>query len=112
MDENSKEIFGFSRSMFLQCLILFLGICGGLWINVYIYILSAVFTVLMCLTKNINNAYYQLLFSVSFTVIYKLNPFATSLFAYTMIAAGIILIVRIRKFSAVQLFSIFLFLHT
>lgn len=109
MRKKGVEIFGFSRTMFFQCIILFLGICGGLWINKFIYILTALFTILICFTKNINNVYYHLLFSVSFTVIYKLDPSSTSLFAYIMILASLILIVRIRTFTAVQLIFICLF---
>lgn len=109
MRKKGVEIFGFSRTMFIQCIILFLGICGGLWINKFIYILTALFTILTCFTKNINNVYYNLLFSVSFTVIYKLDPSSTSLFAYIMILASLILIVRIRTFTAVQLIFICLF---
>ena len=59
MVNKSKEILGFSRTMFLQCIILFLGICGGLWINKFIYILTAAFTILICFTKNFNNIYYH-----------------------------------------------------
>ena len=109
MDNRNKEILGFSRAMFLQCIILFLGICGGVWINKYIYILTAAFTMLMCFTRNINNIYYHLLFSISFTVIYKLDPSDTSLFAYIMIAVGIILMVRIRTFNGTQLLVICFF---
>lgn len=109
MSKGNKEIFGFSRAMFLQCIILFLGICGGLWVNKYIYILTALFTVLICFTKNINNIYYHLLFSVSFTVIYKLDPSSTSLFAYLMIVAGGILILRIGTFNTKHLLLILLF---
>lgn len=109
MRKKGVEIFGFSRAMFFQCIILFLGICGGLWINKFIYILTALFTILTCFTKNINNIYYHLLFSVSFTVIYKLDPSSTSLFAYIMILASLILIVRIRTFTAIQLIFICLF---
>lgn len=113
MNKENKEIFGFSRTMFLQCIVVFLGICGGLWINKYIYILTALFTILMCFTKDINNIYYNLLFSISFTVIYKLNPSSTSLFAYIMIAAGVILIARRGNFNTAQflpmcLFSVYL----
>lgn len=109
MCKKDKEIFGFSRTMFLQCIILFLGICGGVWINRFIYVLTAAFTILICFTKDINNIYYHLLFSISFTVIYKLDPSATSFFAYVMIAAGIILIFRIRTFTVTQLLFICLF---
>ena len=109
MDNRNKEIVGFSRAMFLQCIILFLGICGGVWINKYIYILTAAFTMLICFTRNINNIYYHLLFSISFTVIYKLDPSATSLFAYIMIAVGIILMVRIRTFNGIRLLVICFF---
>lgn len=109
MHEEKKEILGFSKTMFWQCIILFLGICGGLWINKYIYILTALFTVLRYCAKDINNIYYHLLFSFSFTVIYKLSPSSTSFFAYLMIIAGIVMIVRIRNFNALQLVFIFLF---
>lgn len=37
MQMKKQEICGFSKMMLLQCLILFLGICGGIWINRYIY---------------------------------------------------------------------------
>lgn len=109
MGSQNKEIFGFSKTMFLQCAVLFLGLCGGLLINKYIYILTALFTIIICFTKDINNIYYHLLFCISFTVIYKLNPSSTSFFAYLMIIAGIILILRIRTFGKVQFLLILLF---
>ena len=109
MDTVNKEIFGFSKAMLLQCIILFLGICGGLWISKYIYILIAIITIIICFTKSINNIYYQLFFSVSFTVIYKLSPSSTSIFAYVMIVSGVILIVRIKTFNVKQLAAILFF---
>ena len=109
MQMKKQEICGFSKMMLLQCLILFLGICGGIWINRYIFIPTAVFTILICFTKNINNIYYHLFFCMSFTVVYKLSPTTTSLFAYVMIVTGVILIVRINFFKVTQLIPILIF---
>ena len=80
MENQNREIFGFSKTMFLQCVVLFLGLCGGLLFSRYIYILTALFTTIICFTKDTNNIYYHLLFSMSFTVVYKLSPSSTSFF--------------------------------
>lgn len=109
MENQNREIFGFSKTMFLQCVVLFLGLCGGLLFSRYIYILTALFTTIICFTKDTNNIYYHLLFSMSFTVVYKLSPSSTSFFAYLMIITGIILMLRIKRVGKVQLFFILLF---
>lgn len=106
MNEH-KDFLGFSKSMLWQCLLLFLGICAGLWINRYIYILTMVFTLIVALIKPVNHAYYHLLFTMSFTVIYKPTPTSTSFFAYTVIIVGLILTVKFECFKVDRLLLIF-----
>ncbi|MBR4303701.1 MAG: hypothetical protein IKT81_00080 [Clostridia bacterium] len=103
-----RQTAGFSRYMFLHCLILFAGMCGGVWISKYFFVLMAVFTLLTSLISNIDAAFWHLLFSVSFSVIYKLEPTETSLFAYVMIGAGAILVLRTGKISANRLIAVML----
>lgn len=106
---KEKEFLGFSKSMLLQCVALYIGICLGLWVNKYFYILVALFTFFIALTKDIKNVYYHLLFTMPFTVIYKMSPSSSSLFAYVVILAGMILVLRVKSFQIDRLFSILLF---
>lgn len=94
--QKKKEFLGFSKSMLLQCLVLFIGICGGLCINRYIYFIVFIYSALKCFSKNINNIFYNLLFTISFTVIYKLTPQSSSFFAYMVVVAGVVLSFRIK----------------
>lgn len=106
---EEKEIFSFSRSMLFQCALLFVGICAGLWINGYCLVLVAGITIFTAIFTKPKNVYYQLLFCLPFTMIYKLSPSSTSLFAYVMLAVGVILIFKIRSFGILQLLLILLF---
>lgn len=90
----------FSRHTIQQCLILFGGICAGLWIHRYLLVLVALYTLAVAFFGKVEDTYYHLLFCLPFTMIYKLSPASTSLFAYVMLAAGVILIVRTMKFDS------------
>lgn len=109
MRDNRKELFSFSQSMILQCVLLFIGICLGLWVDVLCLFAVAGGTIITALVGKIESAYYHLLFCLPFTMIYKLSPSSTSLFVYAMLAVGLILMVRVRCFGSVQLFLITLF---
>ena len=103
-----REIFGFGRGMLMHCLALFALMCGGVWVSKYFFVLAAFFTMLTSLVCHIDVAFWHLLFSVSFSVIYKLEPTATSLFAYVMIGAGAVLVLRSGKIGAVRLVAVLL----
>ena len=106
---EEKEIFSLSKSMILQCAIMFAGICAGLWLNGYCLVIVAGITVLTAVFTKSKNAFYQLLFCLPFTMVYKLSPSSTSLFAYAMLAVGVILFLKIRSFGVLQLMLIVLF---
>lgn len=99
MGDKNKELLGFSRTMFWQCIILFLGICAGLWIHKYFMIVAAVFTVVTALFGKTEYCFYQLLFTLPFSMIYKLSPSSTSLFTYAMLAVGVVFVFRQRSFE-------------
>lgn len=104
-----KEIFSFSRSMVFQCLLMFVGICLGLWVNGYFLVLVAGVTLFTAIFTGFNNVYYQLFFCLPFTMIYKLSPTSTSLFAYVMLAVGVILLFKLRNFGTAQFLLIMMF---
>ena len=106
---EEKEFLSFNRNMLLHCCLLFLGICAGLWIHGYCLILVAGFTVLVALFGKLEYSYYHLLFSLPYTMIYKLSPSSTSLFAYTMLAVGAIMLFRIKRFGKRQLILIVIY---
>ena len=105
MEKNNT----FSRNTIQQCLILFAGICAGLWIHRYFLVLVALYTLAVSVFGKIEDTYYHLLFCLPFTMIYKLSPAATSLFAYVMLAAGLILMIRTMKFDSIPFVLIVLF---
>lgn len=109
MISRNKEFLSFSSSMLLQCLVLYAGICAGLWINIYFFIAVAAFTVLSALCGKINNVYYHLLFCLPFTLIYKFSPSDTSFFAYLMLIVGIVAVIKARRMRAQELFLILIF---
>ncbi len=92
--EERNELLGFSKSMLLQCMVIYIGIWGGLLVNRQIFLIVAGFTLCVALFDKVEKVYYHLLFSLPFTVIYKLSPGSTSLFAYLMIGTGIIITLR------------------
>ncbi len=106
--QERRQIAGFSGSMLAHCLLLFAGMCGGVWINKYFFVLTACFTLLTSLMCHIDVAFWHLLFSVSFSVIYKLEPAETSLFAYVMIATGAVLVFRTGKIRSSRLVAVLL----
>ena len=106
--QERRQQAAFSIPMPLHCLILFAGMCGGVWISKYFFVLTAGFTLLTSLMGNIDAVFWHLLFSVSFSVIYKLDPTATSLFAYVMIAAGAVLVFRTGKIRSSRLVAVLL----
>lgn len=107
--DEQKEILGFSRSMFGQCILLYLGICAGLWVHSLFLVLVAVYTLLTAVFGKTESLYYHLFFSLPFTMIYKLSPASTSLFAYVMLLSGGIMLFRMRSFGTEQLILIALF---
>lgn len=109
MNSKKREFLSFDRSMLAQCLLLYIGICAGLWINKICLALVAGFTVLTAMFGKRDSVYHQLFFCLPFTMVYKLSPGTTSLFIYAMLAAGIFLIIRNFSFKKPQLFFIILF---
>ncbi len=106
--QEHRQTAGFSGSMAAHCLLLFAGMCGGVWISKYFFVLTAGFTLLTSLICHIDAAFWHLLFSVSFSVIYKLEPTETSLFAYVMIVTGAVLIFRTGKIRSSRLVAVLL----
>ena len=109
MQEIKQTKTTFDLMMIIHCVLLFLGICAGLWINGYLFVLVAVATIAVAVFGKIEYSFYHLLFCLPFTMIYKLSPESTSLFAYVMLAVGVILIIKMQTFSAAQLLPIMLF---
>ncbi len=107
--KKDAEFLSFSRSMLIQCVMLFVGICAGLWIHKYCFFLVAGFTIAVSFFGKMDSAYYHLFFCLPFTVIYKLSPASTSLFTYVMLAVSIVIILRQRIFSKKHVFFIMLF---
>lgn len=99
IETKTKEFLSFNRNMLLQCAILFGGICAGLWVNKYFMVLIAAFTVATALLGKMEYSFYQLFFTLPFSMIYKLSPASTSLFTYAMLAVGAIFIFREWKFK-------------
>lgn len=108
MNKN-KEIFGFSKIMLLQCVLLYIGIWGGLLFSPYIFIAVAGYTLLVAIVSKTDNAYYHLFFLLPFTVIFKLTPEGTSVFAYLMIVTAVILMLRRKRVHATPIALIALF---
>ena len=91
MGEN-KKIFGFSKNMFLQCILLYIGIWGGLLVNNYIFLVVAGGTLLISLLAKIDITYYHLFFLLPFTVIFKLSgslPIATHVISALSTTSGL-----------------------
>lgn len=108
---EKKELLGFSKSMWFQCIVLYIGIWGGLLVSGYVFLLVAAYTLCIAIFGKVESLYYHLLFSIPFTVIYKLSPGSTSLFAYLMIATGIIITLRKLHIPGIVL-GLFLMLST
>lgn len=108
--KEPKEFLGFSRSMLLHCILLYIGIWGGLLINSYIFVAVAGFTVLVSIFSKMDTTYYHLFFLLPFSVIFKLSPDSTSLFAYLIIATGAILLLRKRYVHGVVLALLLIFI--
>lgn len=96
---ENKEFLSFSRNMLLQCCILFGGICAGLWVNKYFIVVAAAFTVITALLGKMEYCFYQLFFTLPFSMIYKLSPDSTSLFTYVMLVVGAVFIFRQKSFE-------------
>lgn len=109
MNSKKREFLSFNRSMLAQCILLFIGICAGLWISEYCLLFVAGITVCTAAFGKIKSAFYQLFFCLPFTMIYKLSPESTSLFVYTMLAAGVILTIKTYRFEKMPLFFIAVF---
>lgn len=108
--DKSKEFLGFSRSMLLQCILLFIGILGGLLVSNYVFLIVAGATILVSLFCNFDYTYYHLFFTLPFTVIFKLSPTSTSIFTYVMIITGLVLLLRRRKYYSVPTIMAMLFI--
>lgn len=106
---EKKELLGFNRSMLLQCILLYIGIWGGLLVNNYVFLVMAGCTLLVSLFSQIDTTYYHLFFLLPFSAIFKLSPSSTSLFAYLMIATAIILLIRKRSIHATPVVIVILF---
>lgn len=104
-----KEFLGFGRSMLFQCILLYIGIWGGLLVSNYVFLVMAGCTVLVSLFSKIDTTYYHLFFLLPFSVIFKLSPESTSLFAYLMIATGAVLLIRKRSVHAVPVVLMIMF---
>ena len=96
--------------MLFQCILLYIGICGGLLINNYVFFVVAGYTLLVSLFSKIDTAYYHLFFLLPFSVILKLSPGATSLFAYLMIVIAVILLLRKRSIHVILIVMMILFI--
>lgn len=107
--KKEKELWGFSISMWAQCAILYIAVWCSLFVHTYALLLIAGCTVLTAFFGKTRSVYYQLFFMLPFTVVYKLSPQATSLFAYVMLAVGCILTFRIHKIGRKQLVLIMVF---
>jgi len=105
-----KEFLGFSRSMLFQCVLLYIGIWGGLLANNYVFLVVAGCTVLVSLFSKIDTTYYHLFFLLPYSVIFKLSPSSTSLFAYLMIVTGVVLLLRKRSIHAMPMVLVILFI--
>ncbi len=109
MKETKNEILSFKSSMIVQCLVLFIGICAGLFVNKFFLIPVAAFTILISVFGKVRYTYYHLLFCLPFTMIYKLSPSSTSLFIYVMLVVGVVLIIKTASFVSTQFFLIMFF---
>lgn len=110
---ETREFLGFSRSMLLQCLLLLACILAGLFIHIGFLVVAAAITLLTALICPVQYTFYQLMFTLPFTVIYKLSPESISLFIYVMLAVSIILLFRTRflqgnSFVLILLLSVYL----
>lgn len=95
--------------MLLQCILLYLGVWAGLIASGYVFLLIAMFTILISAISNTKNAYYHLLFLLPYSVIFKLSPTSTSLFTYLMIATGAILLFRKKYVKPMPIITIMIF---
>lgn len=107
MKQNEQES---TKSMLLQCVVLYMCICAGLWISKYFLLVAAGITIAVSLFGRLESSFYHLFFCLPFAMIYKLSPESTSLFTYVMLGVGVILIYRVHKIGATQLLLIMLFM--
>lgn len=107
---EKKEILGFNRSMLFQCILLYIGIWGGLLVNNHVFLVVAGCTLLVSLFSQIDTTYYHLLFLLPFSAIFKLSPSSTSLFAYLMLATAIILLLRKGSIHTIPTVMVMLFI--
>lgn len=107
--KKNAEFLSFSSSMLLQCVLLFLGICAGLWIHIYCFFLVAGFTIFISFFGKMESTFYHLFFCLPFSMIYKLSPASTSLFTYVMLAVSLVLLFRQKIFGKLQLILILAF---
>ncbi len=108
--KEQKELLGFNRSLTLQCILIYICMWGGLGVSNYLFVIVAASTILVSVFSDIDTAFYHLLFTLPFTVIYKMSPTSTSLFAYVMMLSGIILLFRKNSIQGVPFIFIILFL--
>ena len=109
MLKETKAFQRLSKSMLLQCSILFAGICAGLWISEYCFLIVAMITIVTSFFGKFDSAYYQLFFTLPFTMIYKLSPSSSSLFVYVVLVSTITLIVRKQSLGKDQLLFLIIF---
>ena len=96
--------------MLFQCILLYIGIWGGLLVNNYVFLVVAGCSLLVSLFSKMDTTYYHLFFLLPFSVIFKLSPGSTSLFAYLMIATAIILLMRKRSVHAIPVVMVIPFI--
>lgn len=107
--KQKKEFLGFSRSMWLQCLILYIGIWGGLLLSNYLFIPVMAFTIMTAVLRSSESVFYQLFFLLPFNMIYKLSPGSTSLYTYMMLIVGVILLFKNKRIKENYIFFIGIF---
>lgn len=109
MFKETKNFQRLSKSMLFQCCILFAGICAGLWISAYCFIFVAMITIVTSFFGKIDSAYYQMFFTLPFTMIYKLSPSSSSLYIYAVLVSTIILFIRRQSVGKNQLLFLTIF---
>lgn len=109
MFKETESFQGFSKSMVFQCLVMFAGLCAGLWISSYCLLFVAILTVVTSLFGKIDSAYYQMFFTLPFTMIYKLSPSSSSLFIYAAFVSTVILTIRKKYIGKNQFLFIAIF---
>lgn len=109
MIETKNEILSFRSSMIVQCLVLFIGLCAGIFVNKYFLIPVAAFTIVISIFGKVKYTYYHLLFCLPFTMVYKMSPSSTSLFIYVLLVVGVVLIIKTASFASTPFFLIMFF---